>query len=95
MHFPTAYAMIIKSVKKNLPPRRLDGYEAPSAGQTVFAVHRVPFGTLGSVPRSGKLLREERVNILTKYIVEGGKPLFGEVEISGAKNAAVAIIPAA
>ena len=30
-----------------------------------------------------------------KYIVEGGKPLFGEVEISGAKNAAVAIIPAA
>ena len=32
---------------------------------------------------------------MTKYIVEGGKPLFGEVEISGAKNAAVAIIPAA
>ena len=32
---------------------------------------------------------------LTKYIVEGGKPLFGEVEISGAKNAAVAILPAA
>ena len=27
--------------------------------------------------------------------MEGGKPLFGEVEISGAKNAAVAIIPAA
>ena len=32
---------------------------------------------------------------MTKYIVQGGKPLFGEVEISGAKNAAVAIIPAA
>jgi UDP-N-acetylglucosamine 1-carboxyvinyltransferase len=32
---------------------------------------------------------------LAKYIVQGGKPLFGEVEISGAKNAAVAIIPAA
>ena len=32
---------------------------------------------------------------MTKYIVRGGKPLFGEVEISGAKNAAVAIIPAA
>ena len=32
---------------------------------------------------------------LTKYIVEGGRPLFGEVTISGAKNAAVAIIPAA
>ncbi len=32
---------------------------------------------------------------MTKYIIHGGKPLFGEVEISGAKNAAVAIIPAA
>ena len=32
---------------------------------------------------------------MTKYIVDGGKPLFGEVEVSGAKNAAVAIIPAA
>ncbi len=32
---------------------------------------------------------------MTKYIVQGGNPLFGEIEISGAKNAAVAIIPAA
>ncbi|MBR7150605.1 MAG: UDP-N-acetylglucosamine 1-carboxyvinyltransferase [Oscillospiraceae bacterium] len=32
---------------------------------------------------------------MTKYIVRGGKPLFSEVQISGAKNAAVAIIPAA
>ncbi len=32
---------------------------------------------------------------MKKYIVEGGNPLFGEVQISGAKNAAVAIIPAA
>ncbi len=31
---------------------------------------------------------------LTKYIIRGGNPLYGEVEISGAKNAAVAIIPA-
>ncbi len=31
---------------------------------------------------------------MTKYIIEGGRPLYGEVEISGAKNAAVAIIPA-
>ena len=38
---------------------------------------------------------EERVTNLTKYIVQGGHPLFGEVEISGAKNAAVAILPAA
>ena len=32
---------------------------------------------------------------MTKYIVEGGRPLNGEIHISGAKNAAVAIIPAA
>jgi UDP-N-acetylglucosamine 1-carboxyvinyltransferase len=29
-----------------------------------------------------------------KYVIEGGKPLNGEVHISGAKNAAVAILPA-
>ena len=32
---------------------------------------------------------------MTKYVINGGNPLNGEVEISGAKNAAVAIIPAA
>lgn len=32
---------------------------------------------------------------MEKYIINGGKPLGGEVTISGAKNAAVAIIPAA
>ena len=32
---------------------------------------------------------------MTKYVINGGTPLNGEVEISGAKNAAVAIIPAA
>lgn len=32
---------------------------------------------------------------MDKYLIRGGKPLYGEVEISGAKNAAVAIIPAA
>ncbi len=32
---------------------------------------------------------------MTKYIISGGRQLFGEVEISGAKNAAVAILPAA
>ena len=31
---------------------------------------------------------------MEKFVVTGGKPLFGEVNISGAKNAAVAIIPA-
>ena len=32
---------------------------------------------------------------MDKYVINGGKQLFGQVEISGAKNAAVAIIPAA
>ena len=32
---------------------------------------------------------------MEKYIIHGGKPLHGTVDISGAKNAAVAIIPAA
>ena len=32
---------------------------------------------------------------MEKYVINGGKPLQGEVEISGAKNAAVAIMPAA
>ncbi len=31
---------------------------------------------------------------MVKYIIEGGQPLRGEVSISGAKNAAVAILPA-
>ena len=31
---------------------------------------------------------------MVKYIIEGGKPLHGDVTISGAKNAAVAILPA-
>ena len=32
---------------------------------------------------------------MDKILINGGKPLCGEVHISGAKNAAVAIIPAA
>ena len=36
----------------------------------------------------------ERCTNLDKYIIHGGKPLQGEIPISGAKNAAVAIIPA-
>ena len=32
---------------------------------------------------------------MKKYVIHGGRPLYGKVEISGAKNAAVAIIPAA
>jgi UDP-N-acetylglucosamine 1-carboxyvinyltransferase len=32
--------------------------------------------------------------LMDKLVIKGGKPLFGSVEISGAKNAAVAILPA-
>jgi UDP-N-acetylglucosamine 1-carboxyvinyltransferase len=35
------------------------------------------------------------VNLLEKYIIMGGKRLTGSVTVSGAKNAAVAVIPAA
>ena len=35
-----------------------------------------------------------KVQDLTKYQIHGGRPLHGTIEISGAKNAAVAIIPA-
>ena len=31
---------------------------------------------------------------MTKYVINGGKPLYGSVNIAGMKNAAVAIIPA-
>ena len=31
---------------------------------------------------------------MEKFVIQGGKPLVGEVSISGAKNAAVAILPA-
>ena len=37
----------------------------------------------------------ERCFYMEKYVIHGGKPLYGEIEVSGAKNAAVAIIPAA
>ena len=32
---------------------------------------------------------------MEKYVIRGGRQLYGEIEVSGAKNAAVAIIPAA
>ena len=59
---------------------------------------------IGRKPKSPALDTAERCTApaegiegagLTKYVIRGGKPLHGEIEISGAKNAAVAIIPAA
>lgn len=40
------------------------------------------------------LYQKRGVSNLEKYVIHGGRPLIGEVEISGAKNAAVAILPA-
>ena len=40
-------------------------------------------------------LRTLRGAALKKYVIHGGRPLYGKVNISGAKNAAVGIIPAA
>lgn len=34
------------------------------------------------------------LSILKKYVISGGKPLYGEVSLSGGKNAVVGIIPA-
>lgn len=53
-----------------------------SAGLTIAA---------GQSVRPGKI----EGTTLTKYVIHGGKPLYGAVDISGAKNAAVAILPAA
>ncbi len=40
-------------------------------------------------------LRDLGCDHLNKYVIHGGKPLYGDVTVSGAKNAAAAIIPAA
>ena len=39
--------------------------------------------------------RGKEVLLLKKIVINGGRPLHGEITIGGAKNAAVAIIPAA
>ena len=51
-------------------------------------LHRPAYGT-------GRFAAQtERIEgaVLTKYVIHGGKPLFGEIEISGAKNAALPLI---
>ena len=50
---------------------------------------------LKKAERFGVFASEREDFGLDKYIIRGGKKLYGEVNISGAKNAAVAIIPAA
>ena len=58
-----------------------------------------PFGTFavhfsGQKPGFINYLLKGEYCILEKFVINGGKPLVGEVTISGAKNAAVAILPA-
>ena len=63
-------------------------------GQTVFFCAYY-FGESRRLPPVLKDEERKGSAALEKYVVSGNKQLFGEVEISGAKNAAVAIIPAA
>ena len=44
--------------------------------------------------KRGILPEKGEFKILKKFVVRGGRPLVGEVTVSGAKNAAVAILPA-
>ena len=56
-----------------------------------------PLSAINRIRRSLSGARQQvwKVQNVEKYRINGGKVLRGEVEISGAKNAAVAIIPAA
>ena len=53
-------------------------------------------GTLNLAFRCGPCpaVAKERSVTLEKFVIRGGTPLSGEVTIGGAKNAAVAILPA-
>ncbi len=42
-----------------------------------------------------KMTTLDRGSMMEQYVIKGGKPLYGEVEISGAKNSALAILAAA
>ena len=57
-------------------------------GQTIAAGYPAPISAGSGCAENGRCF------LLEKYVIHGGKPLNGEVEVSGAKNAAVAIIPA-
>ena len=57
-------------------------------GQTITAGYPAPRSAGSGCAENGRCF------LLEKYVIHGGKPLNGEVEVSGAKNAAVAIIPA-
>ena len=64
-------------------------YEQHFVGNDFFAFWRFP------PARPGYNLLTLRGAALKKYVIHGGRPLYGKVNISGAKNAAVGIIPAA
>ena len=52
----------------------------------VFLPQSIPAAVLGWA--------KERIITLEKFVIRGGNPLTGDVTIGGAKNAAVAILPA-
>ena len=56
---------------------------------------RTVFGVFYCIRNSPFEDIEEGATLTKKYLIRGGNPLHGSVEISGAKNAAVAILPAA
>ena len=51
-------------------------------------------GSVELLKREITCLKKGEFGILEKFVVRGGTPLVGEVTVSGAKNAAVAILPA-
>ena len=63
-------------------------------GESLSVRLRMFYAEKGMIIPSFTHFRKEG-STLNQYIINGGRPLFGEVTISGAKNAAVAIIPAA
>ena len=67
----------------------------PFSGRLPGRETTLPLPALAALPANGAREKEKEGAILTKYVIRGGNPLHGEVDISGAKNAAVAILPAA
>ena len=69
----------------------------PAEGRSSCVFRRVPPGLCRSLYAASRMrlsIQRTEVLALKKYVIRGGRPLYGKVTVSGAKNAAVAIIPA-
>ena len=85
----------MKTIRRPIPGRYPGfGHKAQSAEKPLRNKEN-PNSSLRNESGAENLSRDWKVLSLEKYVIHGGKPLYGEVEVSGAKNAAVAIIPAA